>query len=289
MLGQNSSATPSSLWTAALTVPDTPGRGRGKIKKSETITYPEFEQCSQYVDDQYWKDILHQCARKKFPRGFTYQEGYLKHRTSNISILLPDDLMARTQTAIYFFQENGKMYSRRDQALRQSQIENIIIQQLTDAALDWRKVATSKNRRASHIKDYVDRNYGQLPLKIRNELITQIGAGFESKYITKEHVQFENGQILHIDGITANENEVSFTRAPPVKKVSASVTYTEERSKHHQHFQNWCKYLEGFKKYVGSSTKQFDSMSSSFMTPVSGLTPDESPSYQQAEMSESLE
>ncbi len=275
MLGHNRTDTSTALWTAALTVPDSPSKGRGKIKKSEMVVYPEFELCAQCVDDQYWKDIFQQCARKKFPRGFVYQDNYLKHRQTNNMIMLPDDTVHKTQTAIYFFQENGKMYSRRDQAIRRVQLEDNIVRQLTNASLDWKKVAISKNSRAAHIKDYVERKYGHLSQPIRHELITQISTGFETKFITKDNVYFDGGQILSIDGVDANEESVFFTRVPPARKIVAPVIYPEERSKVHRHYDNWSKYLEGYRKYIGASTKNLYSTPPTLSIP-SGFTPDES-------------
>lgn len=278
MLGHNRTDTSTSLWNAALTVPDSPSKGRGKIKKSEMVVYPEFELCSQCVEDQYWKDIFQQCARKKFPKGFLYQDNYLRHRQSNNMIMLPDDIMAKTQTAMYFFQENGKMYSKRDQLIRRVQLEDNIVQQLTNASLDWKKVATSKNRRINHIKDYVERKYGSLKPHIKNELIVQITTGFETKFITKENVCFDGGQILYIDGVEANENGVYFTRELPSQKILIPTNYIEERSKVHRHYDNWSKYVDSYAKYLGASVKYLSSTPSLLSMP-SGFTPEENYSH----------
>jgi len=254
-LGQNKSDTSSVLWSAAMTSPDSSSKGRGKIKKSEMIIYPEFESCVQCVEDQYWKDIFHQCARKKLPRGFAYQDYHLRHRQSGNTILLPDDQLSRTHAIMLFFQENGKLYSKRDQAVRRSQLEDSIVKQLTTASLDWKKVAISKNRRSAHVRDYVERRYTGFPQHIKNELITQISVGFDTKYITKDHVHFDKGQILYIEGIDINETGIYFSRSQPSRKVPPVVLPTETRAKEHQHYSNWCKYIEGMRKYLLVSSK----------------------------------
>lgn len=253
--GHNTTETSSSLWTAALSVVDTSNKARGRVKKTETIHYPQFELASQSTDDQYWKVILHNCAKKKFPRGFVYSDGVLRHRTNNISIALPDDYYYLAQTAICFFQENGKLYSKRDQETRKKRDEDAILSQLMNASNNWTCISRSKNRRSTYIRDYVERKYAGLPQKIRDELYTQFNVGFETKFITKDHVIFENGQVLHIDGIDCNENEVFFTRQLPIKRLIIIDRSAHAKDKCHNHFQNWNRWQDEYRKYVINSAK----------------------------------
>lgn len=254
-LGNNTTETSSNLWNAALTIPETSAKSRGRLKKSEIVHFPEFEEAVKYVEDQFWKDILKGCARKKFPRGFTYLDGYLRHRINNISILLPNDSHNLTLTAIYFFQENGKLYSSRDQLIRKRQNEAAILNRLAMESSNWTCVARSKNRRATHVRDYVERKYAHFSPKIRDELYTQINAGFEVKYITKDHVDFQNSQIMNIDGVDGNEKGVLFTRALPNKRLTIVAREDEPKPKCYRHYENWCKKLDDYRKYIISSAK----------------------------------
>ena len=253
--GHNTTETSAALWTAALTVPDTSSKSRGRVKKSEIIHFPQFEAGSQHIDDQYWKVILHNCARKKFPRGFVYGDGLLRHRANNISIALPDDHYALAQTAIYFFQENGKLYSKRDQEIRKKRDEEAILSQLVNASNNWTHISRSKNRRATYIRDYVERRYVAFPQNIRDELYTQLNVGFETKYIMKDHVTFENGQVLYIDGVEANETSVFFTRQLPIKRLAVIDRSIQTKDKTYRHYENWCKYLDDYRKYIITSAK----------------------------------
>jgi hypothetical protein len=253
--GYNTTETSHALWTAALNVQDTSNKFRGRVKKSEIIHHPQFEAASRHVEDQYWKVILHNCARKKFPRGFVFSDGLLRHRTNNISIALPDDDYALAQTAIYFFQENGKLYSKRDQEIRKKRDEDAILAQLVTASNNWTCISRSKNRRATYIRDYVERCYSHLHQHIRDELYTQLNVGFETKFITKDNVRFESGQVLHIDGVDANETRVFFTRALPVKRLAIIDRSTQTKDKSYRHYDNWCKYVEDYRKYIVNSAK----------------------------------
>lgn len=254
-LGYNSTETTSVLWNAALNMPQSSGKGRGRTKKSEVACYPQFEQAANHTEDPYWRVILNNCARKKFPRGFTYADGILKHRANNISIILPDDPLALSQTVIYFLQENGKLCSAIDQEIRKRKAENVIIAQLSTAYNDWSCVSRSKNRRATYVADYVEEYYKHLPKHIRDEIYTQINVGFETKYIKKEHITFENGKITHVDGIDADEHDMYFTRPMPTKRPALIERDEQVKDKKHQHYEGWCKYLKDYSDYLISSAK----------------------------------
>ena len=253
--GHNTTETSCSLWSAALNIPEGASKSRGRVKKSDTIHHPEFEKSSYCVEDPFWKAILHDCARKKFPRGFVYTDRFLKHRTNNISIALPDDPAAIAQTAIYFFQENGKLYSKQDQEIRKKRDEANILAQLATRSNDWSRISKSKNRRSTYIRDYVERKYPHLLQTVRDELYTQLNVAFETKYITKDHVYFEAGQIRNIDGIDANANGIVYTRALPPYRLSTVIREELPKDESYRHYENWCKFLTDYRKYIISSAK----------------------------------
>jgi hypothetical protein len=255
--GGNTTHTNTDLWLAALNVPDGSSKPKTRVKKSEIVVYPEIEATVPYTDDPFWIDILRRCARKKLPRGFAYADNHLRHRQNNISIVLPDDPAAKAQTMIYFLQENGKLYSKRDQERRRLKDEEEMISQLANNSTSWKCVSYSKNRRATHVRDYVERKYAKLPKKIRDELYTQIEVGFETKYITKDNVVFENGQILHIDGIEANQDDIYYTRPRNFKIPVIPALPEAPKQKIYRHYENWTKYLESYCKYIVSSAKAY--------------------------------
>jgi hypothetical protein len=253
--GHNFTQTSNSLWTAALTIQDTSGKTRGKVKKTETIHHPKFEQASQSIEDDYWKETLHNCAKKKFPRGFGFADGILKHRTNNISILLPDNPYHLAQTAIYFFQENGKLYSKNDIEIRKRRDEDAILLQLINASNSWTCISRSKNKRSTYVRDYVERKYSSFSQKIKDEIYTQINIGFETKYITKDHVLFEGGQVIFIDGVDSDGEKVFFTRPLIVKRLAPVEWSEQSKPKVYCHTANWHKWCDDYQKYIVSSAK----------------------------------
>jgi hypothetical protein len=251
--GQNKNRTSISLWQQALKAPKKTAYSRRKTKKSEVIHYPEFFQASKIVDDPYWRDTLKKCAQRKFPRGFIYSDGQLTHRNNNVSILLPDDLEALTKTVIYFFQENGKLYSKKDIKRRKKKEEEQYIRELKEKSEDWGKVSISKNRRSTHVKDYVKEKYKHLSKDIQNAIFTQINIGFETKYITKAHVTFENGKVTNIDGVDGDENGVIFTRED--NRRLTPIKYKDNNNnvnKIYNYKENWHKCLDLFQKDINN-------------------------------------
>ena len=257
MIGHNHSQTSSSFWTAAMETPTTPSRGRGKIKKSEMVVYPEFEDCIQFTVDQYWRDILHKCARKKFPRGFMYQDRHLKHRASGNTTQLPEDTFMRTEIVIGFFRVYGKMLSRMDQENMRATMEMEV-----GGVKEWKKIATSKGRRNALIETYINNRYQHLSREIRKDIFIKIILAFEIKTITKDDVVYERGEVMYIDGIDANEKGVYYTRACNPYVYKAPIIQDNECDKVHQHYEKWLKYLTAYNKHLGAKAKTIHSITS---------------------------
>lgn len=251
--GLNTSGTSDDVWSEAIT--RSQKRPRTKLKKSEIVHFPEFEHASRGLDDPYWVTVFQQCSRKKFPRGFVYSDGHLKHRANNITIALPDDVQGFAATAKYFFQENGKLYSEKDQENRKRQHEQEIIAKINEDLLDWSKVSRSKNRRSAHIRDYINSEYGECSRNIRDELFTQINVCFECGALSKENIKFVDGKIVDIEGVGIDESG-SIQKPDYIKpKQTPSRKTTNNKDKKYRHYETWCKYLEEYKKHLVSSAR----------------------------------
>ena len=62
----------------------TPTTSKVKRKRPEKKVVNEiFEECSKITTDPYWISIFKDCARDKFPRGFSYKNGLITHRRGN--------------------------------------------------------------------------------------------------------------------------------------------------------------------------------------------------------------
>lgn len=257
---------------------NTPGSGtkvsktKGRTKKSDLVHHSEFIEAAATVSDKFWHSTLTSCAKKKLPRNFSYQiseekEKYLTHRISKVSILLPGDPASFAKTCICFFQEHGKMYSQTDDLTMKKIREKEIIADLMSKSLDWASVAKSKNKRSTHIRSYVERKYEKLEPWIRKEVYSSINRGIEYKYISKDDVDFQDGEIINILGVDANAEGVFYTRQfPPITLALVDRDDTDYKPKEQRHYANWLKQLDGYKKYLKSSTKGSSTMQASYDT-----------------------
>lgn len=265
--GNNSTETSRTLWSAAAAGP--PIRG-SKLKKSEIVQFANFEAASGTLTDSYWIDILKSCARGKFPRGFCYDNGYLHHRANNVSMLLPDDPYALAQTAKYFLQENGRLLSTADKKSQKDKEEELILQQLAGKTIDWKTISRSKNKRTTYIRDYVEKKYSHLNTYIRDELYTQINVAFELGFLSGEHVTLVGNDIEFIDGISATEEGIFYSREYPTRipgiRNTTKINPEENKDKKYRHYANWCKYLEDYRKYMESSIKPSHTIQKSTFT-----------------------
>lgn len=245
-----------SVWGEALTFGDQSSKSKGRLKKSEIIHHPEFEEAVLYLDDPYWISIFKSCARKKFPKGFFYGERQLKYRPNDVTMVLPDDAQNFAATAVWFFRENGRLHSERDQIIQQRLVEQAISEQMATSPVTWTKISHSKKKRSLYIRGYVDREYAHLPLKIRDELYTQINVSLEMKRLVGSQITFVNGIITNIDGIDANENGVIHAKAMPVKRATtSSKAVASAKPKHYEHAKNWDKFLQNYSKHIVTSAQ----------------------------------
>lgn len=238
--GKVSSVSNSHLWTP-------------RASKRDKKRHPVFQDAAEETDDPYWTSVLVRCAENHFPKNFYYAGGRLTHRQNRVSIVLPDTPSDVAKTAIFFFQEQGQLYSAKDRQERHDRDQQGVISTIIERSLDWKKVASSKNRRSTHIRDYVERVYGDMSKAARQEMCTIIEIAFELRLIGKEDIDFQNGRIVDIDGVGIKDGSVSFKHAdvtlPPKKIVPPT------KDKVYRHHDNWKQWVTSFRKYTELSSR----------------------------------
>lgn len=248
-LGSNTTSTSVGLWKEALNDSVRTSKKVEKIKKSDQIKHPIFIAGSQLITDEFWKDILVKAGKGKFPRGFSYQGTHLQHRTSGVTIQVPEDPESLVATVVYFFRQKGNIYSPNDLALLESAAQQYLIDG-EDSELAWNRIYKAKNSRAKYIRDYIDRTYIQLSRQIRDELFTQINTYLELDLIKKEDIVFLEGQIQSITGLTATSEGVIPTREMVYKSKPPKAVHKEKKPEEYRHYEGWVSWMEKYKKYV---------------------------------------
>ncbi len=260
--GSSSNSVPGTgaFWNNAL---QKSGTAQYKIRKSDVIHFQEFHTSIAYTDDVYWKKVLYDASRKKLPRNFMYADFVLRYRPKETYITLsntnPGEFCA---AAIFFLREQGRIYSPRDVIEIQKRTEERIFETLAKRTESWASVASSKPRRTMYVRDYIEKYYKSYPKDLREQLFTQINIAFGTKYITKDHISFENGEITKIDGFTITSlGKIEMTRAfrPPKEKIRrqgpSAGGGTVVKSKLYQHQNRWFKWVTNFEKKIGINAK----------------------------------
>lgn len=174
-------------------------------KKSDAVVHPIFEQCLQYTDDKLWIDIFTNCSMDKFPKGFIFQNGYLKHRkgTKFKQITMPETPSEVFVQVKKFISENGSIFSDKDKKIQDEFIEFVSYKkQSTD--MTFAELKKNKKLMDEKIKKYV-RSTG---LDERCMLYL-INFGIEYGLITATDVTMSNNEIQNINGIVVNGDEYS--------------------------------------------------------------------------------
>lgn len=238
--------TKEEIWASALN--QKPSKGRARIKKSEMIYFPEFEAAADKATDSFWKDTLKLCARKKFPKGFIYNNGLLRHRTSNLCMNVVElDAESAAGAVTTFIRNNGRIYSPDDEA-DSKRSEDPILHDMMEKYSDWLKIYKSNCKRSQYVWSFAFDNFQEYSEDIRNDLFTKINMGFELGYLVKEDVVFECGKIVSIEGIAITDAGVEYMRNAPIKKRKTDSKPVKD--KRYSHYENWVSYLEDLDKHL---------------------------------------
>ncbi|GAF68982.1 unnamed protein product [marine sediment metagenome] len=248
-----------------------------KRKKIKPIVNPIFEKCAGLTEDKFWIAIFMECARGKFPRGFTFKNHLLTHKKGNKITRLelsksPSDVYSSSKE---FFSKMGGIMSQEDlKRLQKLEDERLAEALKKDRDISWKQVKTEKMKDiliCEFIKDISDSlNFDE---EERKELSTTIKKGFIMKYFKNIHM--EDGRISEIDGLIYNgrgyEIDPKYTRMNKKKKSVGLGIELEERIEVN-FLDAWEKYLEGLESkkvnrnhtYSTSTTNESDEFTKSY-------------------------
>ena len=187
----------------------TPG-GNRRRKTLKPIIHPIFEQCANLSTDEFWAAIFMDCARGKFPRGYSFKNNLLTHKKGNkISTLelnsSPTDVFIMV---IKFFQTVSGILSEADRKRKQDE-EDIKLAEEAEGndELTWKDVKTEKLREVM-IGEFINSLATRMKFneEEKRELITTVKKGLMLKYFNANNIVMEGGRIIEIDGLIFNRN-----------------------------------------------------------------------------------
>jgi len=119
------------------------GDSKKRKKKLKPIINPIFEKCASLTEDRFWQSIFMDCARGKFPRGFTFKNNLLTHKKGSRLTTLeisnsPTDVYSVTMN---FFQATAGIMSVKDrQKLQQREEEKLLEEMEKDVDIEWSQI-----------------------------------------------------------------------------------------------------------------------------------------------------
>ena len=225
------------------------------------VTNPIFIKLLDYVDDPYWKLILLDAAKGKFPKGFSFNGSTLLYRLNNKSITIEDNVNSINRF-IEFIRMNTGIRSKMDLE-REKDYERE--HQISPSNVDnWGKIKSKFNKRMIVIEFVTKtKKLYNLSEEEADQLTTLINMNLEEDVIKKNIVMKDNN-IVQIHGLHWDPIKRKFFLEGEPKRIPfsggnpADVTYVEEgiplETNHVETVKNWNKFLKEFNKLVRKSS-----------------------------------
>ena len=229
-----------------------------KRKRAEKkIAHEIFETCSQLTKDSYWVSIFRDCARDKFPRGFSYKNGLLIHRRGNKlkRALIPNSPYEAFSVSVSFFKNAAGLMSFEDRKKIQKEEEGRLLEAMNLNDLKWKDI------KAERVKEILVSEFiSELAKKMefdndrKKDLGTTIKTGFMLKYFTSKNIVMSEGKVTDIEGLiydkTLNQFYIDpkYTTKKPGRKVKGLGIEPVKKKPKVSFIGNWEKYLQNLDK-----------------------------------------
>jgi len=225
------------------------GKGKGKDK------WPLFEKLAQYTTDEYWHNLLLNCALGKFPRSIFYNGESLSYRRAKVnkSILLEQDGIEDYTRLITFFRGVG-FSSGLDNQVNQERIEERQKDRQERCFNSWKEV------KLPTLKEQFIQNYStdlaerlNLTTKEYRHLLATLALASLFKKITTETVQMKEGKIEQITCIEVigEQRGTRTFELIGLEEETGSSSLAEEALTPDQgklYLEAWRKYLEDLER-----------------------------------------
>lgn len=235
-----------------------PTTTKTKRKRAEKkVVHRIFEKCSELTKDQYWVSIFRDCARDKFPRGFSYKNGLITHRRGNKinRVLVSNSPHEAFSICLSFFKSSAGLMSASDRKRIQKEEENRLLDIMNERDLTWRDIKADKVKELL-ISEYVAElaHKTEFTRDQKKELLTTVKSGFMLKYFTSKNITMVDGKISSISGLLYDEKnnrysiDPKLTKKRPGRKVKGLGIERVHKKPKVSFTSNWEKYLQNLEK-----------------------------------------
>ena len=200
------------------------GKKTANRRRKKKILNPIFAECFKIATDPFWKDKFEKASYGKFPRGFSYNKGYLiyKRGAKNDSVAIPESPHEAYSVCVFFFHDAAKIYSDQDRKqIKEEEYQLQLLDQLKEKT--WAK--TLKRQKEILVEIYVHelKDKYKLSVNATRKLEDLVNVGILFNHFNKDNIILEDGMIKEIKGLEFNPQTKSFIASEPLKpKLSKS-------------------------------------------------------------------
>jgi len=226
-----------------------------KKRNEKKIIYHFFIESKDYVEDPFWKECLDKAGRGIFPKGFSYENGYLIHKVKNKinKTKLSEDPKTLADICIEEFRKIRGMISNidRNEAIKffEKHMEIDINQ------FKWKNMKNCHKKQL--IANYIDnkKNSQNLSDYATRSLTNNIKLGLFMNWLTEEHIKIDNFNIVDIENIIYDEKTDLFSIENKVNENKKSNVRKKSTAKPNHEGKLWKEYLNFF---YGNNKVKFD-------------------------------
>ena len=240
-----------------LTTPITTPKPKTTKKNATNHVNSIFEQCLTHVTDDFWRSILMEAAKGKFPRNFSFSKSILsfKKKTKSDTIEVPTTPYNATCVILDFLRNKGGIRSPLDlEREKREQEESMLAKSISNYTC-WAKIKNKALKRAyitEFIKITSDKH--KLNFEQRKKLKTLINSGFLLGSINANNIVFDGFSvtditILDYDGTefsleTDDKKTISFPNSNLPVNLKDVIKYKFDKVVNFETI--WVKYTENF-------------------------------------------
>ena len=179
------------------------------------IVYPIFLECCQYATDSYWENIFEELAYGKSPYGSYISKGFLccSYKKKDFSYKIEKKNPKQMYEDIYNLLTNKLGLLSQQDKIKKRKLFKDVEKSLNDCRKNWNDIR-KKNVKELLIELYVTRmkDKHSLTIKQARHLLSIIYIGLVFKVITCKDIDYSEGQINNIEGITFSKRKINIEK-----------------------------------------------------------------------------
>jgi len=202
-----------------------------------------FEECDLYTLDPFWKEIIFDCSKGRFPKGVTYNAQRNTLRTQDGVFEIPSGKKEKTELLLQLFRKGG-LKSPQDTKNERDLFDNELEDSTVSLDCEWKKIKP-RSLREGLILDYVCMvgNILKLTPNEQNKFFKFLNLGLFTRLIDSENIEYYDRKIHFISNINFDSKTKRFSFVD----TSTTIQKTYRQSRKTKLCQNFNKFIKTMK------------------------------------------